>query len=123
MQCLAKLNPDNGRKSDGHRSRVLAALRRLHQFLVSDENNATKEKQTLDLKSNLFNDAFKKCDGHRPRVLAVLRCHHWWSWWGSPWLVHTQLTAQVCDYSDCSFLKTYIDSVIMQLILPILNPL
>ena len=105
MQCLAKLNPDNGLKSDGHHPRVLVVLRRLHRFLVSDENNATKEKQTLDLKSNLFNDAFKKCDGHRPPVLAVLLRLHRWSWWGSPWLVHPQLTAQVCDYSDCIFFK------------------
>ena len=79
MQCLAKLNPENGLKIDGHRPRVPVVLPRLHRFLISDENNATKEKQTLDLKSNLFNDAFKKCDGHRPRVLVVLRRLHRWS--------------------------------------------
>ena len=117
------MNTDNGLKSDRHRPRVLAVLRRLHQFLVSDENNATKEKQTLDLKSNLFNDAFKKCDGHHSSVLVVLLRLHLWSKRRSPWLVHPQLTNKVCDYSGCSFLKTYTYSVIMQLNIPIFNPL
>ena len=48
-----------------------------------------------------------KSDGHRLRVLAVFRCLHRCSWWESPWLVYPQLTNKVCDYSDCSFLKTH----------------